>query len=83
MIDCERLRADAPALAALPPDAPERVAAWAHASGCDGCARALREAERLQALVTAWEPPALAPGALERASQALSLIHISEPTRRS
>ena len=81
MIDCERLRADAPALAALPPDAPERVAAWAHASGCDGCARALREAERLQALVTAWEPPALAPGALERASQAI-LAELRREARR-
>jgi hypothetical protein len=68
-MDCERLRADAAALTALPPDAPERVSAWAHASGCAGCARALREAERLQALVTAWEPPPLAAEVLERASR--------------
>ena len=69
MSDCERLRGDAPGLAALPADAPERLAAWAHASGCAACARALREAERLQALVTAWEPPPLAAEVLERASR--------------
>jgi hypothetical protein len=41
----------------------------AHASGCAGCARALREAGRLQSLIVAHEPPPLPAGALERASR--------------
>lgn len=69
MIACERIRADAPGLAALPPDDPERLAAWSHASGCTGCARTLREAERLQSLLSEWEPAPLPVGALERASR--------------
>jgi hypothetical protein len=71
LIDCEHLRADAAGLAALPPGDPERVAARAHASGCAGCARALREAERLQELVAACELPPLPAGALERATEAI------------
>jgi hypothetical protein len=82
VIDCERLRAEAPGLAALPPEDPERIAAWAHASGCAGCARALREAERLQALVTAWEPPPRAAGSLERASLAIIADLRREAQRR-
>ena len=81
MTECERLRAAAPGLAALRPDAPERVAAWAHASGCPGCAGALREGERLQALVGAWEPPPLSTGALERASSAI-LVELRREARR-
>ncbi len=81
MIDCVRVRADAPGLAALAPDDPERIAAWAHANGCAGCASALREAERLQALVAACEPPPLAEGALERASQAI-LADLRREARR-
>lgn len=69
MTDCDRVRADAPGLAALRPDDPERAAAMAHASGCAGCARALREAGRLQALIVAHEAPPLPAGALERASR--------------
>jgi hypothetical protein len=70
MTGCERVRADAPGLAALPPSDPERLAAQAHARACAGCARALREAERLQvALLSAWEPAPLPVGALERASR--------------
>lgn len=71
MTECHRVRADAPGLAALRPDDPERLAAWAHARGCAGCARALREAERLQALVAACEPEPLPDGALERASRGI------------
>jgi hypothetical protein len=71
MTECERLRADAPGLAALPASDPERAAAWSHASGCVGCARALREAERLQALIAGWEPAPLPPSALARASLAI------------
>ncbi len=81
MIDCERLRADAAGLAGMRPDDPERVAARTHANGCAGCARALREAERLQALVAAWEPPPLPAGALERASQAI-LADLRREARR-
>ncbi len=81
MIDCERLRADAAGLAALPSDDPERIAARAHADGCSGCARALREAERLHALVAAPEPPPLPAGALERASRAI-LADLRREARR-
>ncbi len=81
MNECDRLRADAPGLAALPPEDPERIAAWAHANGCAGCARALREAERLQAVVAAWEPPPLPAGALERASEAI-LADLRREARR-
>jgi hypothetical protein len=81
VIDCERLRADAAGLAALPPEDPERVTAWAHASGCAGCARALREGERLQGLVAAWEHPPLPAGALERASEAI-LVELRREARR-
>jgi hypothetical protein len=83
LTDCERVRADAPGLAALPPDDPERVAAWAHAKDCPGCARALEEAERLQALVAAWEPPPLPAGALERASHAIVAELRREARRRT
>ena len=69
MTECDRIRADAPGLAALRPDDPERIAAMLHASGCGGCARALREAGRLQSLIAAYEPPPLPAGALQRASR--------------
>lgn len=81
MIDCIRLRADAPGLAALSPEDPERIAAWAHADGCAGCARTLRGAERLQALVAACEALPLAEGALQRASQAI-LADLRREARR-
>jgi hypothetical protein len=69
---CDRVRTGAPGLAALPPDDPERAAAWAHARGCSACARALREAERLQALVgEEWRPAPVTAAALERASGAI------------
>jgi hypothetical protein len=68
---CERLRADAAGLAALRPEDPERVSAWSHARQCPGCERALRQAERLQRMVGAWEPPPLPPGALGQAARAI------------
>jgi hypothetical protein len=60
---CDRVRADAPGLAALPAGDPERDEAWAHARECPACARALDEAERLQALVGDVAPPSLGAGA--------------------
>jgi hypothetical protein len=56
---CERVRANAPGLAALPAGDPERDEAWAHARECPVCARALDEAERLQALVGDVAPSSL------------------------
>lgn len=70
MTDCDRIRADAAGLAALPGGDVERREAWAHARGCPGCARALEEAERLQAVLGVAPPPlgdggpARAPGAI-------------------
>ncbi len=83
MTDCDRLRADAPGLAALRSDDPERVAAWSHANGCPGCASALREAERLQALIAGCEPAPLPVGATERASRAIVAELRREARRRA
>jgi hypothetical protein len=80
--ECERLCAGAPGLATLPPSDPERVAAWSHASGCLGCARALREAERLQALVAGSETPPLPAEALERISRPIIAELRREARRR-
>jgi hypothetical protein len=71
VIECARIRAEAAGLAALPPGDPEREEATAHARGCAGCARALREAERLQALLGEAEPTPLPDEVLARASQAI------------
>jgi hypothetical protein len=71
MTECERVRADAPGLAALPSDDAERAAAWAHAKSCEGCARALREAERLRELIAGCASEPLPAGALERSSRAI------------
>jgi hypothetical protein len=81
MTECDRIRADAPGLAALRPDDPERAAAAAHARGCPGCERALREAERLQALLAAVEPEPVPAGALERASREIR-AQLRRETRR-
>jgi hypothetical protein len=81
--DCERLRADAPGLAALPPDDPERSSAWAHALRCPGCARALREGERLQGVLGEWHPAPLSGAALHRAARAVELELQREGRRRS
>jgi hypothetical protein len=68
-VTCEALRRDAAGLAALPPGDPEREAASAHARGCPGCAAALREGERLVALLDALPPePAPSAAALRRAA---------------
>jgi hypothetical protein len=77
MTECERLRADAPGLAALAPDDPERLAAWAHAASCEGCARALREGERLQTVLGEWSPAPLPAAVFGRAAQGI------EPARRA
>lgn len=82
MTNCEHLRAEAPGLAALPSGAPERAAAWAHARGCADCARALREAERLQALVEGWEAPPLPAAAFEWAAQGIGAELRREARRR-
>jgi hypothetical protein len=66
MTECDRIRADAPGLASLRPDDPERITATSHASGCAECARALREAEQLHSMLAAAEPD-LAGDALGRA----------------
>jgi hypothetical protein len=83
MTTCERLRAEAAGLVALPPGDPEREAAFAHAAGCQGCARALRQAERLQALLAEAEPGALPPGAPARAARAIEEELVREGRRRS
>jgi hypothetical protein len=70
--ECDRIRAEAPGLASLRPDDPERVAAMAHAAGCAGCARALREGERLQALLATAVVEPLPAAALERTSRAIA-----------
>jgi hypothetical protein len=68
-LTCDDLRRDAAGIAALAPGDPEREAAYAHARTCSGCAAALREAERLVALIDAL-PPEAAPSeaALRRAA---------------
>lgn len=83
MTVCERLRSDAAGLAALPAGDPERVAAWAHAAGCEGCARALREAERLQAVLGEWQPAPVSEAALERAARTIEVELRREARRRS
>jgi hypothetical protein len=83
MTECERLRADAPGLAALPEADPERRAAWVHAGGCEGCARALREAERLQELLGGLHPEPLSALLLARASAAIDRELRRETRRRS
>jgi hypothetical protein len=82
MTDCERLRRDAPGLAALPTDDPIRIAAWAHANGCAECARALSEAERLQALLAEIEPVPLSEGALDRVRSTIA-SELRREARRS
>jgi hypothetical protein len=71
MTPCDRLRADAPGLAALAEGDPERAEASAHARGCPGCARALAEAEALQRLLTEAAPEPLPASTLARASRAI------------
>ena len=72
MSACDRLRADAAGLAALAADDPERAAAWEHAARCPACAGALREAERLQALVADLAPSPLPPRARSGVPRAIA-----------
>jgi len=83
MTICEQLRADAPGLAALPPDDPQRTAAWEHAAACEGCARALQEAERLQAVLGAWSPDPVSAATLSRAAAAIAAELSAERRRTS
>jgi hypothetical protein len=83
MTQCARIRADAPGLAALHPDDPELVAAVSHARGCAGCARALREAGRLQVLIAACAPAPVPAGVLERASREIAAQLRREARRRA
>ncbi|BDG10788.1 cupin domain-containing protein [Anaeromyxobacter paludicola] len=80
--ECDRIRADAPGLAALLPDDPELVSATSHARGCPGCERALREAGRLQVLLAELEPEPLPAGALERVSREVRNARRRESWRR-
>jgi hypothetical protein len=67
-VTCEELRRDAAGLAAMSAGDPERDAAFAHAAACPGCAAALREGERLVALLEALPAPAPDAAALSRAA---------------
>ncbi|WP_242344310.1 hypothetical protein [Anaeromyxobacter terrae] len=79
----EHVSAGAPGLAALPPDDPERAAAWSHAEGCAECARALQEAERLHLLIERADRVPLSAGALERVSRAIVTELRREARRRT
>jgi hypothetical protein len=83
MTACERVRAEAPGLVSLDPADPERASAYAHARGCSGCAGALRDAERLHALLAEVSPEPLPAGALARASLAIAGELRREARRRS
>jgi hypothetical protein len=81
LTECDRVRADAAGLAALPPGDPDGAAARAHARGCVACAVALGEAERLHAVVGGWKPPPPSAGAFERASRSI-LAELRREARR-
>jgi hypothetical protein len=70
--DCESIREAAAGLAALPPDHPERAAAWEHARTCPVCARVVRESENLQVLLADVRPAPLPSAVLARVS---GLVH--------
>ena len=82
MTPCDRIRADAPGLVSLPPGHPDRAAAASHASGCAACARALREAERLQSLLADVEPVPLPAAVFERAAREIREQLAREARRR-
>ena len=67
----EEVQRNAGGLAALPESDPERLAALAHARGCTGCARALRQGALLQQLLGRAQLPAPSPEALRRASASI------------
>jgi hypothetical protein len=66
---CDRIAADLPGLAALPPDDPERAAAETHARDCPHCGPAFAEADHLMRALDAAAPlPAPSPRALLHAA---------------
>jgi len=69
MTACESVRTGAAGLAALPPDDPERAAAWAHARLCPPCARLVRESEALQGLLAEGGPAPLPAPVMARVSR--------------
>jgi hypothetical protein len=67
-LPCAEIAADALALVALPPNAPERARAEEHARSCDACARALAEAREMMAMLDVAAVPPPSPAALARAA---------------
>jgi hypothetical protein len=65
---CTEIAADALALVALPPGAPERARAEEHARSCADCARSLAEAREMLAMLDVAAPPSPSPSALARAA---------------
>ena len=62
MTPSEHIKDNAPGLASLSPEDPERLAAYEHARACLECARSLRQAEQMLTALDAL-PPAAAPPA--------------------
>lgn len=81
MTPCESIQATAAGLAALPPDDPERAAAWEHARSCPGCARVVRESERLKLLLAEVRPAPLPGPALDRVSRLVAELRGRERRR--
>ena len=71
MTPCDHIEAQSMALASLPAGDPERAAAEEHATGCTGCARALRQGSQLLAMVKAELQPAPSAMALHRAERSV------------
>jgi hypothetical protein len=65
---CDELRANAAGIAALPEGDPERETWLAHARTCPGCMQALREGEKMLALLGQSRLPPPSKTALHRAS---------------
>lgn len=68
MSACDELRPDAAGIAALPEGDPEREVFIAHARTCPGCMEALREGEKMVALLERSTLPKPSARALRRAS---------------
>jgi hypothetical protein len=69
MTSCESIRERAAGLAALPPDHPERAAAWEHARTCAACRRLVHESEKLQVLLADARPAPLPSPVMARVSR--------------